>query len=135
MIYADTFTVAAATAKTALITREIELDVGVIHLIEITYLDGPENEVEVVVRRALHQIVPSREDTSIVGNNTTVRAFMHEVLDDEPLAVEVDAWSPNADFEHEITVRVHVLPQEVISPPSAHNSLLERIARTILGSG
>lgn len=133
MIFADTFTVSAGTARASPLTRQLELVVGIIHQVEITFLDGPENEVNVIVRRALHQIVPTNEGASIVGNNVTVRASLHQPILDAPLRVEIDAWSPDADYDHEVTVRVHMLPEEVLQPERPELSILQRLSRAILG--
>lgn len=135
MIFADTFNVPAGTSATSPVTRQLELVVGIIHQIEVTFLDGPENEVDVVVRRALHQIMPTNEGASIVGNNITVRASLHQPIRDVPLGVEIDAWSADADYDHEITVRVHLLPEEVLAPPREELGILRRLSRAILGGG
>ncbi len=133
MIFAKALTVPAATAADSPIEAEIPLAVGIIHKIEITFLDGPENEVHVVVKRpGLHQIFPTHEG-SIIGNAITVEAVLDEPVEESPLKVVVQAWSPNADFAHEISVRVHVLDRELLHPPNETVPLIQRLSRAILG--
>ena len=133
MIFTKALTVPAGTAAETPVEAEIELAVGIIHKIEITFLDGPENEVHVVVKRpGLHQIFPTHE-SSIIGNAITVEAVLDEPVEDGPLKVVVQAWSPDAGFAHEVTVRVHVLDRKLLHPPNETVPLIRKLSRAILG--
>ena len=133
MLFATTLTVPAATTQASPATAILSLARGIIHQVDVSFLDGPENEVHVVVRRpGLHQVVPTSEGT-IVGNNVTVSATLREELLEPPYQLVVEAWSPDADYSHEIAVRAHVLPPEIFNPPQEGLGILQRMARLILG--
>ncbi|MFQ5880564.1 MAG: hypothetical protein ACE5IZ_10380 [Dehalococcoidia bacterium] len=133
MIFATTLSVPAGTAATAKVEARLAIARGIIHLVEIAFLDGPENEVHVAVRRpGLHQLVPTTAG-SIVGNNQTIPTVLHEEAFEPPWELVVEGWSPDADYVHEVAVRVHVLPQEVLAPPREELGILRRLQRTILG--
>lgn len=133
MLFATTLSVPAATTKASPASVKLVLARGIIHQVDISFLDGPENEVHVIVRRpGLHQIVPTSEGT-VVGNALTVSAFLREDLLEPPYQVVVDAWSPDASYAHEISVRVHVLPEEVLQPPQEGLGILHKLKTAILG--
>ena len=133
MIFATTLSIPAATPANAKVEARLVLAQGVIHLVEITFLDGPENEVHVALRwPGTHQIVPTTEG-SIVGNNQTVATVLREVAHEVPGELVVEGWSPDATYVHEVAVRVHILPQEALAPPREELSILQRLSRVILG--
>ncbi len=135
MVLIDTFTVPAGQAANPPLTRTLELAHGIIHQVEVVYLDGPENEVNIIVRRALHQIMPTNRAGSVVGNNGTVRAILFHPLEEPPYEVQIDAWAPNASYDHEVVVRIHILPREILMPPMPQLGILDRIGRTLFGGG
>ena len=133
MIFSTTLSVPAATARASPATVDLVIAHGIIHHVDISFLDGPENEVHVIVRRpGLHQIVPTNEG-DIVGNSRTVAVFLWEPVEGPPYQLVVDAWSPDASYAHEIAVDVHVLPREVIAPLREEIPLLRRLTRAVLG--
>lgn len=133
MIFSTALSVPAGTTKASPATVDLVIAHGIIHLVEVSFLDGPENEVHVILRRpGLHQIVPTNEG-SLVGNAITIQSFLQEPVEEPPYQLVVDAWSPSASYAHEIAVRVHVLPREILAPPSETLPLLKRLTRAILG--
>ena len=135
MLFTSTFTVPAATPAAAPHTEELVVAHGIIHQVEVAFLDGPEDEVNVVVRRALRQLVPTNPEASVVGNDTTVRAILSEPIEEPPYLLHIDSWSPNSTYGHEVTVRVHILPREVLMPEIPEMGVLRRIGRTLFGGG
>lgn len=133
MLFSTTLTVPAATAQASPASVDLVIARGVIHQVDVSFLDGPENEVHVIVRRpGLHQIVPTSNGT-VVGNAQTVSAFLREEILEPPFELAVDAWSPDATYAHEIAVRVHILPQEIVSPPQEGLGILHKLRTAILG--
>ena len=133
MLFSTTLTVPAATTQAAPASAELAIARGIIHQVDISFLDGPENEVHVIIRRpGLHQLVPTSAGT-VVGNARTVSAYLREELLEPPFKVVIDAWSPNATYAHEIAVHVHVLPPEVVSPPQEGLGILQKLKSAILG--
>ncbi len=133
MIFATTLSVPAATKEASKAEARLTIAQGIIHLVEISFLDGPENEVNVALRRSgLHQIVPTGEG-SIVGNAQTIFIVLHEEALQPPLELVVEGWAPNATYAHEVAVRVYILPQEILRPPREELGILQRLSRAILG--
>jgi len=133
MIFTDTFTVTAGKAATAPLERTVKLPHGIIHLVEISFLDGPENEVHIALRRAgLHQFCPT-DTGSIVGNARTVSVVLREPVEEDPLEVVIEAWAPDATYDHEISVGIHVLRREVLEGAREELGILKRLSRAVLG--
>ncbi len=133
MLFATTLTVPAGTLQADPASADLVLARGIIHQVDISFLDGPENEVHVIVRRpGLHQLVPT-SDGDVVGNAQTVSAYLREEILEAPFHLVVDAWSPNATYAHEVAVRVHILPPEVIQPPQEGLGILQKLKSAILG--
>ena len=135
MLFNDTFTVPAGTPESAPVSRELKVAHGIIHLVEIVFLDGPENEVHVVLRRGLHRFVPSSPDSSIVGNADAVPVSLFEPVEESPFAIIIEAWSPDADYDHEISVRVNMLLREELRPPVPELGIISRLGKLIFGAG
>ena len=133
MLFVDTFTVPAATPAASPVSRELQIAHGIIHQVEVVFLDGPENEVKVALRHGLHRVVPSQPDASVVGNAEAVRIILWEPAEEPPYLVIIEAWSPDADYPHEVTVRVSILPREILLPPLPELGLLKRIGRLLFG--
>lgn len=135
MIFTTALTVPAGTAASSPVEAELDVAMGIIHQVDITFLDGPENEVHVALRSAgIHQIAPTNTG-SFIGNARTVSATLYYPLEEPPYRVVLQGWSPDADYEHEITADVHVLPREILQPPREELGLLRRLTRALLGGG
>lgn len=133
MLFVDTFTVPAGTLEASPIERELPLAHGIIHLAEVVFLDGPENEVHVALSRGIHRFAPSHPDGSIVGNAEAVPASLFEPIEESPYFVIINAWSPNADYDHEITVRINMLLREELIQTRPEAGILQRIGKLLFG--
>lgn len=135
MLFTDTFTVPAATTKASPISRELIVTFGILHLAEVVFLDGSENEVLVTIGQGEHQLVPTNADKAIVGNAEAVAARLFQPVEAPPYTLTIKAWSPSATFDHEVTVRAHILPREVLLPQIPELSILQRLGKLIFGAG
>lgn len=135
MLFVDTFTVPAGTLEASPISRELLVQHGIIHLVEVAFLDGPENEVHVILRRGIHRFVPSHPDGSIVGNAEAVPVSLFHPIEESPYFVTIEAWSPSATYDHEITVRIHILLREELQPPRPELGVIQRLGKLIFGAG
>ena len=135
MLFTDTFSVPAATLKASPVSRTLKIAPGIIHLAEVQFLDGPENEVNIVIKQALHQRVPTNTEASVVGNANTVSASLLYPVEEAPFEVQIEAWSPDAGYAHEITVRLHILPREILQPPLPELGVLKRLGKMLFGGG
>ena len=133
MLFTDTFTVAAATTKAAPVSRELAVTHGILHLVEVVFLDGPENEVLVAIERGKRQIVPTNADSAIVGNADTVAASLFQPIEESPYTLTIKAWSPSATYDHQVTVRCHILPRELLLPPTPELGILRRLGKMLFG--
>lgn len=133
MLFSTTLTVPAGTLTTAPAEAALAVQPGIIHQVDVTFLDGPENEVHVALRSSgVHQIVPTNSG-SIVGNARTVTASLRYPIEEPPHKVVLQAWSPDATYAHEVAVDVHVFPREVLEPPQEGLGILHRLKTAILG--
>lgn len=133
MIFTANVTVPAGTLASAPSRTTLPLAHGIMHLVEVSFLDGPEGLVHVALARALHQVVPTNPEGSIVGNDTTVRAQLWEPAEEPPYELEIQAWSPDCTYAHLVDVRVHVLPREVLQPPVPELNILRKLGKLVFG--
>lgn len=133
MLFTDTFTVTAATTKAAPVSRELPVSHGILHLVEVVFLDGPENEVLVTVGKGEHQLVPTNPDGAIVGNAEAVAARLFQEIEESPYILTIKAWSPSAAYDHQITVRAHILPREILLPPTPELGILRKLGKMLFG--
>ena len=127
MLFAIAFSVPAATPAASPTSQEIAVAHGVIHLVAISFLRGPNGLVHVRVRRSgLHQIVPTSSG-DIVGDGNTVQTVLREPMLEPPYTLTVEAWSPLCDYSHLVTVEVHILPQDTLEPKLPELGLIPQL--------
>jgi len=88
--------------------------------------------VYVRILRFESALVQVGKDTWLTGDNETVQCETYEPLDEAPYQLKFVAYSPNANYDHTITVRVTVLPESIATP---YQALLDLVAifRRLLG--
>ena len=116
MLYEFDIEVKAKTKKDSPKEQELNLTHGIVHRIEIEFPAGCRGYVFLVIYHRQHQVWPSNLDDAFDAEGYTIPMTEHFDLTEPPHNLLVKAWSPQATYDHTITVRVGILPKEVLLP-------------------
>lgn len=133
MIFETTLTVPADTSADAPASVEMPLAHGIIHKVEVAFPPGCHNEVLVSIRRALHQVYPTNPGVGFRADAYTISYPTWYPLEDEPYTMVVEGWSPGTSYDHEIVVRLGVLPRDVLEPGREAINFMGRLRAVLFG--
>jgi len=94
----------------------LTLTKGVIHRVEVEFPAGCRGQVNLQLFDREHQVWPTNTDEAFNGEGYTVPIDEHYKLTSEPYALKAVAWGVDCSYEHTITVRIGILPEEVLTP-------------------
>ena len=116
MFYDFAIKVLAGTKEDDPKEQELNLTHGIVHRIEVEFPAGCRGYVYLVIYHREHQVWPTNIDQAFNAEGYTVPMDEHFDLTEPPHNLLVRAWSPNAIWPHNITVRVGILPETVLAP-------------------
>lgn len=114
MFYDYAFLIHAGTTKVAPEEQFINLVSGVIHKIEIEFPAGCRGTANLAIYHGAHQVWPSNIDEAFNTEDFTIVIDEVEKLPAGPNLFRLVGWSPNACYDHTISVRFGILPPEAI---------------------
>lgn len=115
MFYDKLITIPAGTLKSNPIIQSLLLTKGVVNHVEIVFPAGCHNTVSCVIMHQEHQLFPTNPDGSFQSDNDIIKFEDWFELNAEPYEVKIIAWSPLSAYDHDITVRIGVINNEVAS--------------------
>lgn len=83
--------------------EEVVLSYGLLERVLVRFRDGCHNVVFVSITDSLFQLVPSTPDSYLYGNDQIFEIPMQYTLTTKPYTLNLWAWSPLAQFSHNIT--------------------------------
>ena len=116
MLFSKTITVPADTAASAKVTEKIKISRGVIHQVGVLFPDGCNGMVKVTLHDGGHQFSPSTEGMDYIGSGQLVLGQEHYKPEAGTNQIAVKAWSPDTTYNHEITVYLWILPENILLP-------------------
>ncbi len=131
MLYSFDVTIPAGTAEASAVEVLAEMAPGVITQVEIIV---PEGVAGLAFTRALHgahPLWPANPDASFTGNGFPIRWTEEWSLLEEPVALRLFGWSPNARFPHTITWRFSLREAALLEGDRAPAGLLRRIGEAL----
>lgn len=126
MLYDYAITVPAGTAEEDPVETEMHLTAGVIHRVEIEFRSGTDFRVACRIIRGTHQLFPTNPEGEFRADGRTIAFDDNLELSDEPFILKVLAYAPTAAYDHDIYVRIGVLPAEVVTPFSGVGGALRK---------
>lgn len=90
----------------------LSLPKGVITKVDIKYPAGCHGMVKARLFHQSLQLVPLSEDEWVTGDDETVTTETYAELLDQPFKLKLKVCSPDTDYDHTITVRIGVHPEE-----------------------
>lgn len=116
MYYDFAVTVPAGTAENDPVTENLKLTKGIIHRVEVDFPAGCRGYVSLVIMHGGHQLFPENREGSFNAEGYTIPIDEHYPLLSKPYSLKAVAWSPDASYDHTITVRIGILDERVMSP-------------------
>jgi len=115
LFFAWDISVSAGTAEASPKTQTLKLTSGVITGVDVKFPSGCHGLVKVRLKHWESPLVPLSRGEWITGDDEAVRAPMYFELPKGPYELKFEAASPDASFDHTVTVRVSILPRAVAS--------------------
>lgn len=117
------------TPATAPAQLRARMTVGLIAEVHVQIPSGVAGQVHTRARRSDVQVMPANPGGTIKGDGIVVSWADRYLLDDEPLELILEAWSPNARFDHTVTWRFQLVPLAELARQEPESPLLRRIAQ------
>ena len=133
MLFEYELTVPANTLAAAPVRLDMPLARGIVHQVTIDYRAGARHMVNVIIRRALHQVSPANPDGYHKSDFFPIAYNTFEPLEEAPFKLEAYGWSPGTTYDHTVTIRIAVSPREVLVPPNPEAGILSRLGQLIFG--
>uniref|UniRef100_A0A6M3Y2N6 Uncharacterized protein n=1 Tax=viral metagenome TaxID=1070528 RepID=A0A6M3Y2N6_9ZZZZ len=131
MFYDFAVTIPAGTLESAPIEQELNLTHGIIHRVELEFPAGCRGYAYLAIYHREHQILPTNINEAFNGEGYTIPIDEHFDLTEPPHNLLARGWSPNATYDHTITVRVGILPEEVVSPLTGVGAMFKKFFKLL----
>lgn len=87
---------------------------GILTWVSILFPTGCNNLVHCTIAHHEHQIAPSTEGMTIIGNKTPVQWIEHYECYEPPHELRIKCWGVGCNYPHLVTVRVAILPRRAV---------------------
>ncbi len=131
MYYDFAITVTAGKTEAAPKEQVLKLTHGIIHRIEIGFPPGCHNLVKVKLLHEEHQYLPTNPDGYFAADGYNIPIEDYFELYTEPYSLKFIGYAPDTTYDHEIHVRIGILPQEILSPTETVSGLLKKFLKLI----
>lgn len=113
MFFAWDITVETTHTEAAPKTQILKLSKGVITRADIKFPAGCRGFVKVRLLRSEFQLVPLSKGEWVTGDDETVPTESYYELFETPTQLKFVGCSPDATYDHTVTVRISVVPKEM----------------------
>lgn len=109
----------------------LKLTRGVIHRVEVEFPAGCQGMVYLKLLHQEHQVWPTNPDGSYNAEDYTIPIGEHYKLASEPYALKAIAWGVGCSYDHTITVRIGILPEEILSPLTGLGAMFKKFFKLL----
>lgn len=103
-------TVTKNTLEADPVSNDIQLVKGRLTRVQVRFLRGCHNQVEVIMQDGLTRIVPVADSVELMGDGQIFSVSMDYKLNEKAPQVTVIGWSPGTIYDHNITWYLDVIP-------------------------
>lgn len=114
MLFEEHITVETTHVAGAEKIHTIKIAHGIITWISVLFPAGCHGMVHCAIYHRDHQIAPSTEGYSIIGDDNPIEWTEYYEFYQVPYELKVKLWGVDCTYSHVITVRVAVLPRKAI---------------------
>lgn len=126
-------TTVSGTTKASPLLTELPLVAGVIEQVQLAFPPGPEGLLHVVIEQGGAALWPRNGDDGFAWNSFTVDFRPLFKLTTEPTLLHARTWNDDDFYDHQVTVRFNIIPEEVAFPPREDLGILRRMERLLFG--
>ena len=87
---------------------------GIITWVSVFFPPGCHNQVHCVILHHEHQIAPSTESMTLVGDTRPVEWSEYYESYQPPYELKLKLWGVDCAYSHNVTVRVAILPRKAV---------------------
>lgn len=131
MFYDYAFPIPASTAKASPYTRDLHLCAGIVHRIELQFPIGTYALAHCYLVHDGHQWQPSNPDGDFASDGYVIAFDEYYELAENNNIVKFVGWNDDDTFQHTITVRIGILPKDVVQPQQSVTSGLRKLLQMI----
>ena len=131
MFYDFAVTIPAGTTEDDPVEQVLKLTHGVIHRVEVEFPAGCRGYAHLVLLHEEHQLYPTNPDEDFNAEGYTIPIDDYFPLTTEPYSLKAVGWAPDASYNHTITVRIGILPEEIVTPYKETESLFQKFFKLI----
>jgi len=114
MLFTQDIEVIANTLKNSPKEEIINIAHGIVTWLSVTFPSGCNGMVHCALLHHEHQIAPSTEGMTMVGNRTPIEWNEYYESYQPPYEFKVKLWSPGTAYNHTVTIRVAIMPRKAI---------------------
>jgi len=92
----------------------IKIAHGIISWVSVLFPPGCHGMVHCVILHHEHQIAPSTEGMTMIGDGIPIEWNEYYESYQPPYELKIKAWGVDCEYEHTVTIRVAVLPRKAI---------------------
>jgi len=131
-VYYDfAFTVPKGTTAALPHEEVVNLVSGIVHRVEIAFPAGCRGTVYLAIYKGLHQVWPTNIDEAFSAEDYTIEIDEAERLPAGPNQFRLVGWTPIAQYDHKLRVRVGILPPEAIMPFAGIGTALKKFLKLV----
>jgi hypothetical protein len=105
-------TIEADTKDTNPLKQWLKLPKGIITHIDVKFPAGCHGMVQIRLFRENLQLIPLSSDEWVTGDDETIPTNTYYELLDDPYKLQFKGCSPDCDYDHTVTVRIEVQPEQ-----------------------
>jgi len=114
MLFTKEIVVIANTSELTPNVSTLKIAHGVISKVSVCFPLGCSLLVDCVIVHHEHQVFPSTENMSLVGDGEVIEWNEYYECYQPPYELKVKCWSEGTSYNHTIVVRVAILPRKAI---------------------
>lgn len=114
MLFTKSITVLTTHSAGSPNVQTLKIAHGIITWISVFFPPGCHNQVHCVILHHEHQIAPSTEDMTLVGDTRPVEWNEYYESYQPPYELKLKLWGVDCAYDHGIIVRVAVLPRKAV---------------------
>jgi len=114
MLFTADVTVETTHTVTNKKVQTLKIAHGILTWVSTLFPPGCHGMVHCTIRHHEHQIAPSTEGMTIIGDGTPIEWAEYYESYQPPYELKIEAWGVACTYPHIITVRVAILPRKAI---------------------
>lgn len=131
MVYEFVIEIEDGTTKEDAEELEAQLVPGIITMVEADFPPGCHKLVHVVVKEGGYQMFPRNADGTMSADDHVIRFNPHQKLTRGHHILKIFGWSPMTSYDHKITLRFNVQPEDVATPWDTIRDLVAILKRML----